>query len=72
MSKVAIVTDSTAYIPEDLIAAYHISVVPLVVIWGNETLRDNVDIHPAEFYTRLASAKEMPSTSQATLKGIRS
>ena len=70
MSKVAIVTDSTAYLPEDLVSAYNITVVPLVVIWGEETLLDNVDIGPEEFYTRLASAKVMPSTSQATIKAF--
>jgi DegV family protein with EDD domain len=68
MSKVAIVTDSTAYIPPDLIEQYHISVAPLVLIWGDETYEDGVDIQPDEFYTRLAGAKVMPSTSQATPK----
>ena len=70
MSKVAIVTDSTAYLPEDLVSAYNITVVPLVVIWGEETLLDNVDIGPEEFYSRLATAKVMPSTSQATIKAF--
>lgn len=67
MSKVAIVTDSTAYLPEDLVSAYNITVVPLVVIWGDETLLDNVDIGPNEFYDRLSKTKVMPSTSQATI-----
>jgi DegV family protein with EDD domain len=68
MSKVAIVTDSTAYLPEDLVSAYNISVVPLVVVWGEECLRDNIDIKPNQFYERLAGSKIMPSTSQATIK----
>lgn len=70
MSKVAIVTDSTAYLPEDLVSAYSITVVPLVVIWGEETLLDNIDISPDEFYERLATAKIMPSTSQATIQAF--
>jgi DegV family protein with EDD domain len=70
MSKVAIVTDSTAYLPDDLVSAYNITVVPLVVIWGDETLEDNVDIGPAEFYERLSKTKVMPSTSQATIKAF--
>lgn len=70
MSKVAIVTDSTAYLPEDLVSAYNITVVPLIVIWGEETLRDNVDVAPQEFYQRLATTKLMPSTSQATIKAF--
>lgn len=70
MSKVAIVTDSTAYLPKDLVSAYNITVVPLVVIWGEETLLDNIDIGPDEFYERLATAKIMPSTSQATIQAF--
>ncbi len=67
MSKVAIVTDSTAYLPEDLLFSYNIKVVPLVVIWGEESLRDNIDITPNQFYERLSKTKTMPSTSQATI-----
>jgi len=66
MSKVAIVTDSTAYIPKDLVDKYNIIVVAQVLIWGDETLRDDIDIHPKEFYTRLTKADIMPTTSQAT------
>ncbi len=70
LSKVAIVTDSTAYLPDDLVASYHITVVPLVVIWGEETLEDNIDITPDAFYERLSHAKVMPTTSQATIKSF--
>jgi DegV family protein with EDD domain len=66
MSNIAIVTDSTAYIPDDLIEKYDLHVVPQVLIWGEETFEDGVDILPDEFYARLANASVMPSTSQAT------
>jgi len=66
MSKVAIVTDSTAYIPQSLTGQYPITVIPQVLVWGPETLRDGVDIQPVEFYTRLAKTTVMPSTSQAS------
>ena len=66
MSKVAVVTDSTAYIPEELLEGYTIRVAPLQVLWDNESYRDGVDILPKEFYTRLATSKTMPSTSQTT------
>ena len=66
MSKTAIVTDSTAYIPDDICRKLNITVVPLSVIWGEETFSDGVTIKPAEFYTRLKSSKVMPSTSQAS------
>jgi DegV family protein with EDD domain len=70
MSKVAVVTDSTAYLSEELVSTYDITVVPLVVIWGDETLLDNIDIGPDEFYERLSSAAVMPSTSQATIQAF--
>jgi DegV family protein with EDD domain len=70
MSKVAIVTDSTAYIPDPLIKQYRISVVPLILIWGDETFEDGVDILPDEFYRRLPDSKVMPSTSQATIPSM--
>lgn len=65
MSKTAIVTDSSAYIPDDMCEKLNIKVVPLSVIWGDEMFADGVTIKPMEFYTRLQSAKVMPSTSQA-------
>ena len=66
MSKVAIVTDSTAYIPAELLSKYQITSVPQVLIWGDETFQDGVNIMPDEFYKRLGSAKVMPSTSQVS------
>lgn len=64
MPKVAIVTDSTAYIPPEMTRGLPITVIPLQVIWGEETYRDGVDIQPSEFYSRLKHTKVMPSTSQ--------
>lgn len=67
MSKTAIVTDSTAWIPKDLLAQYNITVAPQILIWGEETLNDGVDIQPDEFYARLKTAKVMPTTSQVSI-----
>jgi DegV family protein with EDD domain len=67
MSKVAVITDSTAYIPETMVKAHHITVAPQVLIWGEETFRDGVDIMPDEFYKRLETAKIMPTTSQVAI-----
>lgn len=66
MAKIALVTDSTTYIPKELSKGYDVHVVPSVVIWGGETLRDGFDIQPTEFYKRLATSKETPTTSQPT------
>ena len=64
MSKTAVVTDSTAYIPEEMMQDLPLHSIPLQVIWGGETFRDGIDIQPMELYTRLKHAKVMPSTSQ--------
>lgn len=63
-SKVAIVVDSTAFIPTDLVEKYNLHVIPQILNWEGKSYRDNVDINPEEFYTRLKTAKEMPTTSQ--------
>src|SRR3972149_4837180 len=66
MAKIALVTDSTTNIPKELSKGHEIHVVPSVIIWGGETFRDGVDIQPTEFYKRLATSKETPTTSQPT------
>jgi DegV family protein with EDD domain len=67
MSNIAIVTDSTAYVPSDLVKKYNLTVTPQVLIWGGETFQDGVDIQPDEFYARLKTAKVMPTTSQVSI-----
>ncbi len=67
MGKVAVVIDSTAYIPPDLLQRYRITVTPQILIWGEETFQDGVDIQPSEFYQRLRTAKIMPTTSQVSV-----
>ncbi len=67
MSKIAIVTDSTCSMPKDLVEKYDIHVVPQVLIWGNESFEDGVNITPSEFYTRIKKATVMPSTTQVTV-----
>ncbi|MDY6873843.1 MAG: DegV family protein [Chloroflexota bacterium] len=63
---IAILTDSTCDIPEDLIEAYKIFVVPHVIVWGDEQYRDRVDLQPVEFYERLEKDPERPTTAQAS------
>lgn len=61
---VRVVTDSTADIPLDEAAALGVTVVPLTVLFGSESLRDQVDIGPEEFFRRLVSSPVLPKTSQ--------
>ncbi|MGH7765259.1 MAG: DegV family protein [Candidatus Dormibacteraceae bacterium] len=63
-SRVAVVTDSTADLPADLVGLRSISVVPLTLHFEGRSLLDGVDITPAEFYRRLPGATVHPTTSQ--------
>jgi len=67
MNKVSIVTDSTAYLPQEFIDSLGISVVPLSLNWDGKTYRDGIDILPDEFYTRLSKSDTLPTTSQSTV-----
>src|SRR5438445_11773013 len=59
----AVVTDSTADLPDEWRDRYDIEVVPLKVIFGNETFRDRVDITDEQFFRRLSTATKLPTTS---------
>ena len=61
---VAVVTDSSADLADSVLDRHHISVVPLQVVFGHETFRDRIDLKPEEFYRRLGTARELPTTSQ--------
>ena len=67
MSKIAVVTDSTTYLPTDLVKKHNISIAPQVLIWGEQTYKDGVDIQSQEFFTRLKTTKVMPTTSQVAV-----
>ncbi len=63
-NKVAIVTDSTATIPEKWIKKYGIEFAPSLVLWDGEELRDGIDITPDDFFIRLANSSTIPTSSQ--------
>ncbi len=60
---IRIVTDTVAGLPQDILDRYRIPCVPQYVIFGEESLREYVDLSPAEFYARQASVAELPHTS---------
>jgi DegV family protein with EDD domain len=62
----AIVLDSTADFPDAPTRFENWRVVPLYVLFGVPSYRDYVELSPAEFYARLRSADELPTTSQPT------
>jgi uncharacterized protein len=61
---VAVVTDSSADLADTVLDRHHIAIVPLQVVFGNETFRDRVELKPEEFYRRLGVARDLPTTSQ--------
>ena len=63
---VAIVTDSTSDLDPADASARGIAVVPLFVNFGDNRYRDNVDLSRDEFFDRLGSEKELPTTAQPT------
>jgi len=64
MTKIAVLTDSSAYLPSHIVEAHAIHVIPLVLLWGEHVMRDGVDITPAQFYLRLEQDPESPTTTQ--------
>lgn len=64
MSKVRIVTDSTSDIPAEMREQLGIELVPLKVIFGEETYLDGITLSPEQFYDKLQRAQTLPTTSQ--------
>lgn len=60
---IGILTDTTASIPNRLVEKLRIEVVPYYIHRGLVTLRDMVDVKPAQFADWLAEAKRLPTTS---------
>jgi len=61
---VTVFTDSASDLPEEIVRAHGIHVTPLLLIDGDETYRDGVDITAAEFHDRLVLDDVLPTTSQ--------
>ena len=65
-SSVAVVTDSTTYLPAELIERWGIEQVSLYVGWGDERLPEG-DYDLDQFYARLRDSSDLPSTSQPSV-----
>jgi len=63
MSRIAVVTDSTASIPERIIKELNIHLVPYYIHHGEEVLLDLVTVQRETFYKWLTTAKKLPTTS---------
>lgn len=63
---VAIVADSSADLPDAVLDRHHIALVPLQVMFGDETFQDRVELKPQDFYRKMRVSKAHPTTSQPT------
>jgi DegV family protein with EDD domain len=61
---VAVVTDSTAYLPQDLIQRYAVTVVPLVVVIDGAEGREGIDVSPSQVAAALNTRRVDVSTSR--------
>lgn len=62
--KIAVVTDSTAYLPAETVEKYNIHVIPLSVIIDGEVYKEGIDITTDEFYEKAKAADQFPTSSQ--------
>ncbi|MGE3615538.1 MAG: DegV family protein, partial [Gemmatimonadales bacterium] len=62
--SVAVVTDSSADLPDAVLDRHQIAMVPLQITFGDESFQDRIGLRPADFYRRLREARQLPTTSQ--------
>ncbi len=72
MSKVKIFADSTSDLPAGWIERYDIGLVPLYVVFGNETFRDGIDITPLDIFRRVEAEGQLPKTTAPSPKDFMS
>lgn len=64
--NIAITTDSTCDLPQELIEQNEITVIPLTVLLGDEVYRDGVDIKPQDIYSYVEKTGTLPKTAAVT------
>ena len=60
---VKIVTDSVADLPSDVVKELGVTVIPLLVRFGEKVYRDGIDLTAEQFYKKLKQSKILPGTS---------
>ena len=65
--KLAIVTDSTAFLPEEVKTHPDLYILPIPVIIDGKIYNEDIDIHAEEYYDILKNSKDFPTTSQPAL-----
>ncbi|MCR4428118.1 MAG: DegV family protein [Caldiserica bacterium] len=68
MKKVRIVTDSTCYLPPEILGEYpELSVVPLYVSFGEESFKEGVGLKTEQFFFKLKESRALPTSSQPSV-----
>ena len=66
--KIAVMADSTGYLPQDFMDKYQIPIAPLSVAFDDgETFTENDNVPIERFYNKMASSKTFPTTSQPAI-----
>jgi DegV family protein with EDD domain len=65
--KIAWITDSTAYLPDDLKNHPDLFVVPLSITFSTGTFEDGVNLTTEQLYSNIRNEKEIPKTSQPSV-----
>lgn len=65
--NIAVVTDSTAYIPKEMREQHQIHMIPLQVVFGEETYREEIELDWKSFYDEVKKHTELPTTSQPSI-----
>jgi DegV family protein with EDD domain len=66
MAKIHVITDSTSDIPDEIVKALDIIVIPIYIRFGERIYKDGLDITKEEFFHRLINSPVQPATSQPT------
>ncbi|WP_099222601.1 DegV family protein [Listeria costaricensis] len=64
LEKIAVVTDSTAYIPKEQLAQYDIHIVPLSVTVGGQSFKEEKELSTEDFYAYAKQSEAFPTSSQ--------
>lgn len=67
MMKLAVITDSSAFLPDSLRGNDHLFVLDIPVVIAGETYVEGKNLTASEFYEKMAAADELPKTSQPSV-----
>ena len=67
MMKLAVITDSSAFLPDSLRGNDHLFVLDIPVVIAGETYVEGKNLTASEFYEKMAAADDLPKTSQPSV-----